>query len=209
MIRKLLIAALMLSACATEGSGDAPVGDSGPSGANGVSDTTTRVDTGTAAADSSSAGASESAMAAEDESTTTSVAGEALEDDGGDPRPEQSSSTTRPDRKPPGEPVPDETGTPSTGEVPAEVMASVFAAAEAHSGLDRSAMTVVRAESVIWPDGSLGCAEPGMTYTMATVDGYWVGLSAGDTTLDYRVGSRDIVKLCKSGLGVTPPASDS
>ena len=105
--------------------------------------------------------------------------------------------------------MPDEAATPSTGEVPADIMASVYAAAEAHTGSDRSAMTVVRAESVSWPDGSLGCPEPGMTYTMATVDGYWIELSAGDTTLDYRVGSKGALKLCESGLGIAPPDRDS
>ena len=210
MIRKLLIAAVILSACATSGSGGAPDGDGVASDTNGtVSDSTTRVDTGTVAADSASAGPSDTTMAGEDESTTTPVTGGDLLDDGVEQQSEQSPSTTRPDQEPPGETVPDENVTPSTGEVPGDVMASVYAAAEAHSGIDRSSMTVVRAESVVWPDGSLGCPEPGITYTMATVDGYWVELNAGDTTLDYRVGTNGAMKMCDSGFGITPPDRDS
>ena len=33
---------------------------------------------------------------------------------------------------------------------------------------------VVRAEQVIWPDGALGCGQPGGIYTQATVPGYLV-----------------------------------
>jgi hypothetical protein len=210
MIKRLLIAAVILSACTTAGSGDAPDSAETATDASGMaSDTTTRVDSGTIA-DDASAGSTVTTVAVEDESTTTTVeTGGELENSGVDQQSAQSTSTTRPDQEPPGETMPDETVTPSTGEVPGDVMASVYAAAEAHSGLDRSAMTVVRAESVVWSDGSLGCPEPGMTYTMATVDGYWIELSAGDTTLDYRVGSNNAVKLCDSGSGSTPHDRDS
>lgn len=203
MIERLLIAALILSACA--GSGDAADGATdAPETNDSATETTTVVDTGTAAAD----GASDTTIAVDDESSTTLAAIEELEDDGVKQQSAQSTSTTRPEQEPPGETVPDETSPSSTGEVPADVMASVYAAAEAHSGIDRSSMTVVRAESVVWSDGSLGCPEPGMTYTMATVDGYWVELSAGGTTLDYRVGVTGAVKLCESG-GASPPGRDS
>lgn len=205
MIKKLLIAAVILSACATAGSGDAPDADSTDSNPG----TTTRVDTGTLAADDVSAGSSETTAAFEDEPTTTTVSNGGLADDDVTQQPEQSPPATRPEQDTPGETVPDDTATASTGEVPADVMASVYSAAEAYSDLDRSSMTVVRAQSVVWPDGSLGCPEPGMTYTMATVDGYWVELSAGGTTLDYRVGSKGAVKLCESSLGLAPPDGDS
>lgn len=203
MIKKLLIAAVILSACATAGPGDAADGEGVAPDATGAVTDTTRVDTGTRAA---SSGSSDTTV--DDDSTTTVTVNEPAED-GVEEQSEQTPSTTRPDQERPGDTVPDETATPSTGEVPADVMASVYAAAEAHSGIDRSAMTVVRAESVVWPDGSLGCPEPGMTYTMATVDGYWVELSAGDTTLDYRVGSKGVVRLCESPIGITPPERDS
>lgn len=42
--------------------------------------------------------------------------------------------------------------------------------------LDRSVDKAreLRAEQVIWPDGSIGCAKPGGIYTQATVVGYLV-----------------------------------
>ena len=102
----------------------------------------------------------------------------------------------------PPETVPDDDGGEAvTGEVPEDLMAQVFAAAEAETGADRSEMTVLRAESVIWSDGSLGCPEPGMMYTQATVEGYWVELSVGDRVLDYRLTADGSLKLCERAMG--------
>ncbi len=44
---------------------------------------------------------------------------------------------------------------------------------------------VVVAHEVTWPDGSLGCPEPGMSYTQALVDGYRIELTDGQATYDY------------------------
>jgi hypothetical protein len=40
---------------------------------------------------------------------------------------------------------------------------------------------VVQAEAVTWPDGALGCPEPGIVYTQALVPGYWVVVEAEET----------------------------
>lgn len=109
---------------------------------------------------------------------------------------------------PPGTVPDDDGGEVVTGEVPQELMDRVFAAAEDETGTDRSDMTVVRAESVIWADGSLGCPEPGVMYTQATVVGYWVELAVGEQTLDYRLSSGGQIRLCTSD-DVTRPADDS
>lgn len=60
-----------------------------------------------------------------------------------------------------------------------------------------AAVTTVSAESVTWPDGSLGCPEPGQMYTQALVDGYQVIVEVGGTRYDYRVGSGTDVRLCE------------
>ena len=39
-------------------------------------------------------------------------------------------------------------------------------------------LVIVRAEPVVWNDGSLGCPEPGMMYTQALLNGYWVIIDA-------------------------------
>lgn len=96
-----------------------------------------------------------------------------------------------------------------TGEVPDDLMASVLADAETRSGSDRSDMTVLRAEAVTWQDGSLGCPEPGMSYTQALVDGYWVELMAGEETLDYRLSSEGGIKFCAGGGSAPLPRSDT
>ncbi|MGI8999314.1 MAG: hypothetical protein ACR2GO_06370 [Candidatus Limnocylindria bacterium] len=95
--------------------------------------------------------------------------------------------------------VPDQSTIPSTGEVPAEVLANVLADAMERSGLDASAIDTLRAESVTWPDGSLGCPEPGVMYTMALVEGYQVVLQAGEEELDYRIGESGSFRLCEQG----------
>ena len=86
------------------------------------------------------------------------------------------------------------------GEVPAEVLDPILAAAAEGAGLAREDLEVIRAEQVTWPDGSLGCPEPGMAYTQALVDGYHVVIVAGDEELDYRVGSGGSFRLCEGTL---------
>jgi hypothetical protein len=86
------------------------------------------------------------------------------------------------------------------GEVPAEVMDPILAAAAERAGVAREELEVIRAEQVTWSDGSLGCPEPGQMYTQALVDGYHVVIVAGDDELDYRVGSAGSFRVCESPL---------
>ena len=57
-------------------------------------------------------------------------------------------------------------------------------------------VVVTKAEAVTWPDGSLGCPEPGMFYTQALVDGYWIVVEAGGQALDYRVSGGGNFRIC-------------
>jgi hypothetical protein len=50
-------------------------------------------------------------------------------------------------------------------------------------------VTVVAAREVTWPDGSLGCPEPGMMYTQALVDGTLVVLEANGQQYEYHGGT--------------------
>jgi len=88
---------------------------------------------------------------------------------------------------------------PVTGEVPAEVMAALLADAAERAGVDPETIDVLQAEAVTWNDGSLGCPEPGMSYTMALVDGYHVILLAGGDELDYRAAEQGGFRLCETG----------
>ena len=110
-----------------------------------------------------------------------------------------SPGTSRPARpEPPLATVP-ATEDPAVGEVPAEIMASLLADAASRTGVDASAIDVVQADSVTWPDGSLGCPEPGMLYTQALVDGYHVILAAGDEEIDYRASAAGGFRVCEGG----------
>jgi len=55
---------------------------------------------------------------------------------------------------------------------------------------------VVKAEAVQWPDGSLGCPKPGMSYTQAIVPGFQIILSAGGQEYDYHA-NQEKVFLCE------------
>jgi len=88
---------------------------------------------------------------------------------------------------------------PVTGEVPAELLADIVADAAQRTGVDRDAVEVISAEAVTWNDGSLGCPEPGMSYTMALVEGYHLILRAADEDLDYRASARGGFRLCENG----------
>ena len=55
---------------------------------------------------------------------------------------------------------------------------------------------VVKAEAVEWPDGSLGCPQPGMMYIQMVTPGYQIILSAGGTEYDYH-GNASEVFLCE------------
>lgn len=87
-----------------------------------------------------------------------------------------------------------------TGEVPQDILDAIVADAGERTGRDD--IEVLVAEAVIWNDGSLGCPEPGMLYTMALVEGYRVVVEAGDEQIDYRVGSGGAFRVCE---GVVKP----
>lgn len=88
----------------------------------------------------------------------------------------------------PVETVPPES-TPQVLEIPQEVMESILADLETRLGEKPANVEVLRSEPVTWSDGSLGCPEPGVFYTQALVEGYWVELKVGEATYDYRVGN--------------------
>lgn len=103
----------------------------------------------------------------------------------------------------PEQPPVDSTVPVVTGEVPSDLLESIMADATSRVATE-SSIIVVRAQSVTWSDGSLGCPEPGMSYTQALVDGYWVILDAGGQMMDYRASASGAFKLCADSMGVPP-----
>ncbi|MDW8325617.1 MAG: hypothetical protein RMK99_03535 [Anaerolineales bacterium] len=89
------------------------------------------------------------------------------------------------------------TPAPVVGELPATLRESIEADLEQRTGVSRSAFTYLRAEAIVWNDGSLGCPQPGMMYTQALVPGYWVVIRAGDAEFDYRAAESGYFILCE------------
>src|SRR4030095_8763773 len=77
---------------------------------------------------------------------------------------------------------------PAQGKVPQAILGLILTEAAALAKVARDKVAMVRAEPVVWSDGSLGCPEPGMEYTQALVNGYWVVINAAGQTYDFRVG---------------------
>ncbi len=109
---------------------------------------------------------------------------------------------------PPSTPVPSTppaSVTPVPGDietVPQGILDAVLADAATRTGSAVDDIVVLTAKAVTWPDGALGCPQPGFMYTQALEPGYQVVLDATGTRLDYRTGSAGMPILCEN-----PPAS--
>jgi hypothetical protein len=89
-------------------------------------------------------------------------------------------------------------------EVPQAILDPILNEVAALANVAREQLVIVRAESAVWNDGSLGCPEPGMMYTQALVNGYWVVIEAAGQTYDFRVGRGGGFRLCPAGRGHPP-----
>lgn len=95
--------------------------------------------------------------------------------------------------------------TPVPGDVtaiPQGILDAALADASARTGVVVGDITVLIAKAVTWPNGALGCPQPGMMYTEMIEPGYQVVVEATGQRLDYRMGSRGVPALCEN-----PPAS--
>lgn len=88
---------------------------------------------------------------------------------------------------------------PVTGEVPADLLGEILTDAIDRTGVPASEIEIARAEETTWPDGALGCPEPGQVYTQALVDGFQVVVEAAGERLDYRATANGSFRLCEDG----------
>jgi hypothetical protein len=65
----------------------------------------------------------------------------------------------------------------------------------------RQDIDVIVDEAVTWPDGSLGCPQPGLFYNQALVDGSRVLLEVDGRLYAYHAGSDGEPFLCESNEG--------
>lgn len=92
-----------------------------------------------------------------------------------------------------------------TGEVPSEVIAKLRADLAQQAGAEAAAgARLVVAEEVMWPNGSLGCPQPGRMYTQALVPGYRVQFEAGGRTYSYHASQKGTFVLCKNPSSAHP-----
>jgi hypothetical protein len=74
--------------------------------------------------------------------------------------------------------------------------------------LDAAQLRVTLSEAVTWPDGALGCPEPGRQYTQVLVSGFRIRIQAGGRTLDYHASLRGEPFLCPEGRIQAPALKD-
>ncbi len=84
----------------------------------------------------------------------------------------------------------------------ADMVEAALSSAADKTGLARSDLKVARSGSIVWADGSIGCPQPGMSYTMALVPGYQILIEAGGEMLDYHATERGQLVLCPPGRSV-------
>ena len=93
---------------------------------------------------------------------------------------------------------------------PPPLVQSIFADLAAREGVATGDIVLISTESVDWPDGSLGCPMPGVSYIQVVTPGYRVTLGIGDDTFDYRATADGSFRLCQNPLaGSSSTNSDS
>ena len=94
-----------------------------------------------------------------------------------------------------------------TGEVPEDLLKSIFKDLQERKGIGTEEITIERAEAVVWRDGSLGCPQPGMMYIQVLTPGYLVVLEVGGDMYNYHAGESGHFLLCEQSLPgeVLPP----
>ena len=83
-----------------------------------------------------------------------------------------------------------------TADISQEGIAALVASAAADAGVEIDEVRVVSAEQVTWPDGSIGCPEPGMAYTQALVPGYRVVLEIEGEELHFHAAEGGEFRFC-------------
>jgi hypothetical protein len=85
-------------------------------------------------------------------------------------------------------------------EIPQDLLDAILDDAQARSGIERDGLTIIKAEAVVWNDGSLGCPQPDQFYTQALVEGYQVVIGHDSQEYDYRASDRGFFFLCEQHL---------
>lgn len=87
---------------------------------------------------------------------------------------------------------------PTTEPEPLPIVAPARVDLARRLGVDPEEIEVVSSEEVTWPDASLGCPQPGMSYTQSLVEGSKVVLEHDGRVYLYHAGDDDEPFLCPS-----------
>jgi hypothetical protein len=117
---------------------------------------------------------------------------------GSSPTPARADGTARPTPALPAVGTVPPTSAPVVGEVPADLVEAARADLASRIGSEAaSAAEIVEAQSVTWPDGSLGCPVPGEMYVQVLTPGYRLVFEADGARYDYRLTDAGAVRLCE------------
>jgi hypothetical protein len=92
----------------------------------------------------------------------------------------------------------------SASAVPEHFLAAVIDDAASRRDADRASVRIMSGQAVDWPDGSLGCPEPGKSYTQVIVPGYLVMVDVSGATLEYHLNQRGDFRQCTGGNPLPP-----
>jgi hypothetical protein len=132
-----------------------------------------------------------------DETTTAAGTGDSSDSS------EETTVTTPGDESPTTLPVGPEAGSLPLGPVPEQVVARPAVQAAVADMAERAdvpvdEVTVAGYADVTWPDGAIGCPQPGMMYTQALVPGHQLVLQVGDTLASYHAAEGKDFAYCAS-----------
>lgn len=97
-------------------------------------------------------------------------------------------------------PSPEATAQETTAVMPDDLLDRVKRHVATTEEVEVARVAVHRVERRTWPDGALGCPEPGGVYTQAVETGYQVILGIADRRFDYRVTDRGTLRRCEPPL---------
>ncbi len=96
-------------------------------------------------------------------------------------------------------------GPGAAGASPESLHAAILAdAAIAWRLADPAVLRVVQSEAVTWPDGAIGCPQPGTMYTQALVPGWRFVVSDGQRFLVYHASQRGAWVWCPPARAALP-----
>lgn len=104
--------------------------------------------------------------------------------------------TSAPTAMPPTVPPTGEAAQPDAGQE--AMVAKARSSLAAHLGVADSALTLQSVEAKEWPDGAIGCPQPGMMYPQIVTPGYLMVFTGNGTSYEVHTGREELIILCEN-----------